>query len=139
VVRELFGIVHSFWIRKSLTPRAARDASRAASQQSSRCDRSEQPVLLSGGPGEEVERVGRAGRGAVSERDRPQPVDCDRRAVAETQLALVYPRAAALGVRADAAVAEVPDQEVAAEDAEVGRRERQAPRRDERRVLLAAV
>src|SRR3977135_2894309 len=45
---------------------------------SSRCYRPEQPVVLSRGAGEEVERVGRADCGAVSECDRPQPVDGDR-------------------------------------------------------------
>ena len=38
-----------------------------------------------------------------------------------------------------AAVAEVPDEEIAAEDAEVGRGEREPPRRVQRRILLAAV
>src|SRR5262249_17279292 len=85
--------------------------------------------------GEEVEVVGRPGGGAVAERDRPETVDRDRRPVRDSQLTLVHPLAvAALLVGADAPIAEVPDQEVAAVGAEVRRRHRESPGRVQRRV-----
>src|SRR4051812_29889141 len=91
-------------------------------------DRPVEPVRLVARPGEEVERRGRPGGRVVAERDPPQPRDGDRRAVRETQLALVDPTAVALGVGADPAVSEVADEQVAPEDRETGGGEREAPR-----------
>jgi hypothetical protein len=96
-------------------------------------------VLLARWAGQEVERVRGPGCGAVAERDSPQAVDRDRSAVAGTELALVDPLAPALGIRADPSVPDVSDQEVASEDAEIGRRERETPWSIQRRILLAAV
>src|SRR3954471_10925465 len=111
----------------------------AAGLASASGDRPEEPMLLGSGARREVERVRRPGCGAVAERDRPETVERDRCAVGSTQLTLVDPLGAALGVRADTTVAEVPDEEIAAEGSEVGRGERESPWRVERRVLLAAV
>src|SRR5262249_30836590 len=84
------------------------------------------------GEGGEVRR--RAGRRAVAERDRPEAVDRDRRSARRPDLALVRPLPGGLRlVRADAAVPEVADEEVAAVRAEVRRRHREAPRRVQRR------
>src|SRR5262245_24027503 len=58
-------------------------------------DEAVEAVRPSGRPGEEVEVVGRAGGRAVAERDRPEPVDRDRRSVGDPQLPLVHPLAVA--------------------------------------------
>ena len=80
---------------------------------------------LLGGAGEPVEGGGGPGGRAVAERDRPESVDLDWLAVGVAELAFVHPLVVALRVGADAPVAEVPDEEVAGEDAEIGRRERE--------------
>src|SRR4029077_18936424 len=102
-------------------------------------DDAEEPVCLPARPGEEVERRRRSSRGPVSECDRPETVDRDRRAVAASELGGVPPLSvAAVVVRADPAVPEVPDQQVAGERSETRRSERQPPRSIRGCVLAAA-
>src|SRR5207249_812443 len=88
----------------------------------------EQPVALVVDPGGEEERVARAVVGdSPAERDRPKAVDGDRTVVGAAQLAEELAGRGVHGV--DAAVAEVADQEVAAEAAEVRRRAGDTARR----------
>src|SRR5690348_2774667 len=78
-------------------------------------------------PGGEEQRV-RAGAGCRrSEAQSPEPVDCDRAAARAAELTLELAGHRVVGI--DAAVSEVADQNVAAERAERGRRERHCPRR----------
>src|SRR6185437_16534665 len=82
--------------------------------------RAVQAVLLVVGAGGEVEaRSGTCG-GAVAEADAPQAVDHQRVVVRRLQVAARLPRRARPGECVDPAVAEVADEEVAAELAEAG-------------------
>src|SRR4029077_11386722 len=80
------------------------------------CQRSEQPVGLVVQAGGEVQRIrDRVERGR-GEPQSPEPVDRDRPAVRTHELSLELARHGV--VRVDAAVAEVADEDVAAEGAE---------------------
>jgi len=86
-------------------------------------------VLLVEGAGSEEEGIRRpAGGGAAAEGDRPEAIDLDRRPVGGVERAAVLELVLPVEVRGvegeDAAVAEVADEEVAAEEAEVARRMR---------------
>src|SRR5437870_2254865 len=101
-----------------------------------RADRTEQPVHAELGlaqpvvwAGGEEERV-RGPRGAVvPERERPEAVHHNRLPVRVVQRPVVRPARAVPPERVDPAVAEVADEQVAAEAAEGPRCERYAPRR----------
>src|ERR1700674_5518920 len=88
--------------------------------------RAEEAVHFPVGPGREEERASWTCGCAVAEPKTPQAVDHDRLLVGATQGAFEFaiPRV----VCVDAAIAEVSDQEVAAEVAEALRRDGQAPR-----------
>src|SRR5215207_617299 len=94
-------------------------------------------MLFFGGAGGEVERVHVAARAAVAEGERPKLVNLD--AVAALVLKRAEERAGRRveGVDGGVALAEVADEERAAEDAEGGGRECDAPRRVERAVVDA--
>src|SRR6266516_5722739 len=92
-------------------------------------DRPEEPVALVVGAGGEEERVGRpvVGR-SLTELERPQAVDGEHLPFARPELTDELERPVQLRLeRADLPVAEVPDEQVAAEAAEAGRRHRKAP------------
>src|SRR5207244_8960925 len=99
---------------------------------SGRSDRPEEAVALAGGAGGEEERVGGAvvGEGSLAELERPQTVDRQHAPSLRAQLPtrLELPGRLPLEGR-DLAVAEVADEEIAAEAAEARRSEREAPRR----------
>src|SRR5207249_6383543 len=91
----------------------------------------EEAVILVVGAGGEEERVGRpVVRRSLAELERPEAVDRQRAAVRSSQLAarLEAPVRLALESR-DPTVTEVPDEEIAAEAPERGRRHREAPGR----------
>src|SRR5262245_27335585 len=95
-------------------------------------DFSKQPVrLVLRASGEEEGRV-RAGRRTVAERDGPEAVDLQGLATCALQQAILLRLAVALRLleieRVDMAVAKTADEQVTAELAEVGRRDRQPPR-----------
>src|SRR2546428_6160355 len=99
-------------------------------------ERAEQAVVLATGARGEEEGVRRpVGGAAAAEGDCPEAVDGDRRPVggveraAALELALPGELSGVEGV--DAAVAVVADEQVAAEETEVGRREGEPPRRGE--------
>src|SRR4030095_16278211 len=92
------------------------------------CSGAEQAVRLVVGAGGEEQRVGRAGVATVAEADAPQAVDFDRLMVGALHNAVLFPAVLALVERVDPAVAEVADQQIAAELAEVRRRHGKAPR-----------
>src|SRR4030095_6500099 len=92
------------------------------------CSGAEQAVRLVVGAGGEEQRVGRAGVATVAEADAPQAVDFDRLMVSALHNAVLFPAVLALVERVDPAVAEVADQQIAAELAEVRRRHGKAPR-----------
>src|SRR5712664_1300457 len=99
-------------------------------------ERAEQAVLLVEGAGGEEEGIRRpAGGGAAAEGERPEAVDLDRPAVRGMERTAVLELALAVEVRGvegvDAAVAEVADEQVAAEEPEVGRGEGEPPGRVE--------
>src|SRR6266576_5971353 len=89
----------------------------------------EQTVCFMVDAGREEERVGAGARGGGCEAQSPQPGDLDRSAARARELTEVL--AGQRVVRVDSPVAEVADQDVAAEDAERGRRERDRPGRVE--------
>src|SRR5215218_5562402 len=68
-------------------------------------------------------------RRVAAEGDRPQAVDGDPLAGAVPELAVVVPLLAVPAIRVDPAVAEVADEEIVAEPAEVGWRPGEPPRR----------
>src|SRR5947209_5289327 len=80
-------------------------------------------------PGGEEQRVRACAGCRRSEAEPPEPVDCDWAAAGTAELALE--RAACRVVGVDVAVAEVADEDVAAEGAEGRRRERDRPGRVE--------
>src|SRR5262249_3651047 len=88
-----------------------------------------EPVGLVLGPGGIVERLGIAGRRAVAEREAPDILNHERMARAFAQSTELLAAGWVEGV--DAAVAEVADQQVAAEGSKARRREHHAPRRVE--------
>src|SRR2546428_1563086 len=88
-----------------------------------------QAVLLVLNPGREEERVERPGPTAIAEVQGPEPADHDRLLVRRPQRALEFPILGVVGV--DAAVAEVADQEGAAELTELLGSQRQPPGRVE--------
>src|SRR2546429_1563104 len=91
-------------------------------------DPAEQPVRLVVRAGREVERVRRARTGPVAEAEAPETIDRHRFAVGRAQLTAVRERAVSLRrVRVDRPVAEVADEQVAAEAAKVRRRHRKSP------------
>src|SRR6266404_2051816 len=85
----------------------------------------EQTVRLMVDAGREEECVRAGARGGGCEAQSPQPGDLDRSAAGARELTEVL--AGQWVVRVDSPVAEVADQDVAAEDAERGRRERDRP------------
>src|SRR5262245_4329079 len=86
---------------------------------SARRDEAEQAVRLTSRPRDEVESRGGTGSPTVAEGDRPEPRYLDQPSVGGAELSLVRPPAPhGLLVRADLAVSEVADQQVAAEGAE---------------------
>src|SRR5262249_52771481 len=105
-------------------PAAALPARRDASEDAVR------PVARARG---EVQRGRRTGKAAVAEREPPEAVDPDRPAAGEPEGTVRLPVSVGLPlVRVDLPVAEVADQQVAADAAEHRRRHRHAPRRIER-------
>src|SRR5579872_4873673 len=93
-----------------------------------RRDLADQPVVLAVDAGGEVQIL-RIGPLEHAELQRPQPIDRDRLAIPAAQLA---EELATVAERVDPPVAEVADQDRAAEPAEAERRAREAPRRVER-------
>src|SRR5207248_7121366 len=92
-------------------------------------DLAEEPVGLVVRAGGEVQRLRVAVRAGVAELERPQPVDCDLVAVLVAEGAVLLEVAVRLlRERVDLAVAEVADQEVAAQASPSCRRERDPPR-----------
>src|ERR1035437_10972309 len=85
----------------------------------------EQTVAFAIRTGAEVERAGSSGAAAVAKRQPPEAVDHNRPFMPALEQALEL----AVGIeRHDRAAAEVADQQLVCMSAEVGRRERQAPR-----------
>src|SRR6476619_7017540 len=98
-----------------------------------RFDRAEQAVVLAVRTRGEEKGVRGTGSVAVAELERPQPLDHHRVTVSTLQAALEVERTARLRLEGvDHAVAEVADQQVAAELAEVVGSPRDPPRRVER-------
>src|SRR5436190_18540780 len=99
-------------------------------------DRAEEPVRLVVRAGGEEEGVRVAVRAGVAELECPEAVDRELAPVRIPERAAVLEDPGAdLGVGVDPAVAEVADEQVAAEAAERGRRPREAPRRIQLAVL----
>src|SRR5205823_895303 len=94
-----------------------------------RGDAPEQSVTLVVGSGREKQRVRGPGVHAVAEPDAPQAVDGERMPVRRLEMSLGLAGGEVIGV--DAAVAEIADEQVAAEAAEPGGRDGQAPGRVE--------
>src|SRR5258705_3597098 len=96
-------------------------------------DFAEQPVLLAERTCREEERVSRPCRGAVAERECPQPVDRQRPAIGGMELTALHQLARALeapeveGV--DVAIAKVPDEQGPAELPEIARSDSEHPGR----------
>src|SRR5207248_1386973 len=80
----------------------------------------------------EEERARRAGETAVAEGDAPEAVDGDWPPVRAAKHAVVGPTVGGATERIDPTVAEVADEQIAAEPAEAFRRERHPPRRVQR-------
>ena len=89
-------------------------------------------------PRGEEERARVACHRAVPERDPPQAADRDRLAVRVVQRAVERPALRRAAERVDVPVAEVADEQIAAEAAERARCERDAPRRVQRAALCDA-
>src|SRR5256712_9115772 len=109
-------------------------------RRSSRRDRAEEPVLLVVWTRREEQRVERSvGWAAVSELQRPQPVDRELLSVRGPERADELPcPVRQLLERVDVPVAEVADEQVAAEGAEAGGGHREAPRGIQLAVLRDA-
>src|SRR6202140_4231180 len=93
----------------------------------------EQTVLLAVRAGGEIKRIGRPSIAAVAEHDGPQPLDEDRLPLGVAHLAKKPAAVRIEGV--DMAVAEISDQDGAAQFTEITRRECHAPGRVELAML----
>src|SRR5436190_15505588 len=98
-----------------------------------RLDRSQQAVRFLEGTGREEEPVLRSGAGTIAELKRPQAVDLERRPILAMQWTQEQRFAAGREiVGIDAAIAEIADEQHAAESTELARRQGKAPRRVQR-------